>query len=101
MRHLSAKNLAPPRVKQPAGDGVFASDLSGGQIGAEALHDDLALLLGCPNPAAFAARDELDTWTACALMPTPFRVTFVPVPGRARLRCEIERFCHRRSLCAG
>ena len=32
---------------------------------------------------------------------TRFRVIFVPVPGPRRLRREIERFCHRRSLCAG
>ena len=41
----------------------------GVRSGAEALGHDLALLLGRPNSATLAARYDLDTRAACALMP--------------------------------
>ena len=67
-RHVSTKDVLPARVELPGADRVFASDFGGRQLGAEALGHDLALLLGRPGAPSLAARDELDTRPACALM---------------------------------
>ena len=81
----AAQQLLPPRIELAGADGVLARDLGRRQPQAQALRDDLALLLQRPRAPALAPRDDLDRPVACALT-TSRMSALAPIPASAELR---------------
>src|SRR5579863_5487491 len=83
---LDTQDLLPPRVQQTTADRVLARHGCRRRSRIQALQNNLALLLGRPNPPALTTRDQLDTRSARAL--TTYRMSVLIL--RRRQRCRIH-----------
>src|SRR3954469_24450048 len=80
---------------------MFAGHLGRRQRGAEALHDDLALLLGRPASPPLAAWDDIDPRAAGALMTCLMSVLSVRIgrKGGKGWCCSMTQHDHRATVC--
>jgi hypothetical protein len=77
---LDTQDLLPPRIQQTTADRVLARHGRRRRSRIQALQDNLALLLGRPNPPALTTRHQLDARSTRAL--TTYRMSVLIIRRR-------------------